>query len=145
VPALDGHDLGEFIERYNNAWNDHDVEAIVDMHTTDSVFENHTTGDVNVGRDAICSAIRGIFTVFPDLRFETRRAYIRDNLVVQEWTARGTHLGKMNRAGLEVEPTGKTVEYRGLDVIPIEDGLVARKDVYSDGVTLLRQLGLTEI
>jgi steroid delta-isomerase-like uncharacterized protein len=145
VPALDGHDLGEFIERYNNAWNDHDVEAIVDMHTTDSVFENHTTGDVNVGRDAIGSAIRGIFTVFPDLRFETRRAYIRDNLVVQEWTARGTHLGKMNRAGLEVEPTGKTVEYRGLDVIPIEDGLVARKDVYSDGVTLLRQLGLTEI
>ena len=145
MPALDGHDLREFIERYNNAWNDHDVEAIVDMHTTDSVFENHTTGDVNVGRDAIGSAIRGIFTVFPDLRFETRRAYIRDNLVVQEWTARGTHLGKMNRAGLEVEPTGKTVEYRGLDVIPIEDGLVARKDVYSDGVTLLRQLGLTEI
>jgi steroid delta-isomerase-like uncharacterized protein len=145
MPALDGHVLQEFIERYNDAWNDHDVEAIVDMHTTDSVFENHTTGDVNVGREAIGSAIRGIFTVFPDLRFETRRAYIRDNLVVQEWTARGTHLGKMNRAGLEVEPTGKTVEYRGLDVIPIEDGLVARKDVYSDGVTLLRQLGLTEI
>jgi steroid delta-isomerase-like uncharacterized protein len=145
MPALDGHDLQEFIERYNDAWNDHDVEAIVDMHTTDSVFENHTTGDVNVGREAIGSAIRGIFTVFPDLRFETRRAYICDNLVVQEWTARGTHLGKMNRAGLEVEPTGKTVEYRGLDVIPIEDGLVARKDVYSDGVTLLRQLGLTEI
>jgi steroid delta-isomerase-like uncharacterized protein len=145
VRALDGQDLQEFIERYNRAWNEHDVEAIVDMHTTDSVFENHTTGDTNVGREAIGSAIRGIFTVFPDLRFETRRAYIRDDLVVQEWTARGTHLGKMNRAGLEVEPTGKTVEYRGLDVIPIEDGLVARKDVYSDGVTLLRQLGLTEI
>lgn len=143
--ALDGQPLREFIERYNNAWNDHDVDSIVEMHTTDSVFENHTTGDLNVGREAIGSAIRGIFTVFPDLRFETRRAYIRDDLVVQEWTARGTHLGKMNRAGLEVEPTGKTVEYRGLDVIPIEDGLVARKDVYSDGVTLLRQLGLTEI
>jgi steroid delta-isomerase-like uncharacterized protein len=145
VRALDGPELQKFIERYNNAWNDHDVDAIVDMHTTNSVFENHTTGDLNVGREAIGSAIRGIFTVFPDLRFETRRAYIRDDLVVQEWTARGTHLGKMNRAGLEVEPTGNTVEYRGLDIIPIEDGLVARKDVYSDGVTLLRQLGLTEI
>ena len=33
----------------------------------------------------------------------------------------------------------------GDDVIPIEDGLVARKDVYSDGVTLLRQLGLNQI
>ena len=142
---MDGAELQEFIDRYNRAWNDHDVEAIVDMHTSDSVFENHTTGDVNVGREAIGDAIRGIFTVFPDLRFETRRAYIRDDLVVQEWTARGTHLGKMNRAGLEVEPTGKAVEYRGMDVIPIEDGLVARKDVYSDGVTLLRQLGLTSI
>jgi steroid delta-isomerase-like uncharacterized protein len=142
---LDGADLQKFIDRYNAAWNDHDVDAIVAMHTEDSVFENHTTGDVNVGREAIGNAIRGIFTVFPDLTFETRRAYVRDDLVVQEWTARGTHLGKMNRAGLEVEPTGKHVEYRGMDVIPIEDGLVARKDVYSDGVTLLRQLGLTEI
>jgi steroid delta-isomerase-like uncharacterized protein len=142
---MDGIALEEFIDRYNRAWNDHDVDAIVQMHTPNSVFENHTTGDLNVGREAIGEAIRGIFTVFPDLRFETRRRYIRDDLVVQEWTARGTHLGKMNRSGLEVEPTGKSVEYRGMDVIPIEDGLVARKDVYSDGVTLLRQLGLTEI
>ena len=51
----------------------------------------------------------------------------------------------MTRSGIEVEPTGRKVEYRGMDIIPIRDGLVARKDVYSDGVTLLRQLGLTEI
>ena len=142
---MDGPDLQKFIERYNAAWNAHDVVAIVSMHSDDSVFENHTTGDVNVGKEAIGNAIRGIFTVFPDLEFETRRMYVRNNLVVQEWTARGTHLGKMSRAGLEVEPTGRHVEYRGMDVIPIEDGLVARKDVYSDGVTLLRQLGLTSI
>jgi steroid delta-isomerase-like uncharacterized protein len=142
---LDGAELQKFIDRYNAAWADHDVDAIVALHTESSVFENHTTGDVNVGKDAIGNAIRGIFTVFPDLTFETRRQYIRDDLVIQEWTARGTHLGKMMRAGLEVEPTGRTVEYRGMDVIPIEEGKVARKDVYSDGVTLLRQLGLTEI
>ena len=142
---MDGAALQEFIDRYNEAWNAHDVEAIVALHTEDSVFENHTTGDVNVGREAIGAAIRGIFTVFPDLEFETRRQYLRDGLVIQEWTARGTHLGKMNRSGLEVEPTGRPVEYRGIDVIPVEDDLVARKDVYSDGVTLLRQLGLTQI
>ena len=142
---MDGAELQEFIDRYNAAWNDHDVEAILEMHTEESVFENHTTGDVNVGKEAIGTAIRGIFTVFPDLEFETRRQYIREDLVIREWTARGTHLGKMNRAGMEVEPTGRTVDYRGMDVIPIEDGKVARKDVYSDGVTLLRQLGLTEI
>jgi len=142
---MNGAELQEFVDRYNAAWNDHDIDAILDMHGEQSVFENHTTGDVSVGKDAIASAIRGIFTVFPDLTFETRRQYIRDGLVVQEWTARGTHLGKMSRAGLEVEPTGRTVEYRGMDVIPLEDGKVARKDVYSDGVTLLRQLGLTSI
>ena len=142
---MNGAELQGFIDRYNAAWNDHDIDAILEMHADDSVFENHTTGDLNVGKDAIGNAIRGIFTVFPDLTFETRRQYIRDGLVVQEWTARGTHLGKMSRAGLAVEPTGRTVEYRGLDVIPLEDGKVARKDVYSDGVTLLRQLGLTQI
>ena len=142
---MDGAELQEFIDRYNAAWNAHDVDAILSMHTDDSVFENHTTGDVNVGKEAIGSAIRGIFSVFPDLSFEGRRTYIRDDLVVQEWTARGTQEGKMTRSGVEVEPTGRKVEYRGMDVIPIQDGLVARKDVYSDGVTLLRQLGLTEI
>jgi steroid delta-isomerase-like uncharacterized protein len=142
---MEGRELQDFIDRYNEAWNAHDVDAIVAMHTEDSVFENHTTGDVNVGREAIGRAISSIFGVFPDLAFETRRQYIRDDLVVQEWTARGTHQGKMTRSGIEVEPTGRRVEYRGLDVIPIRDGFVARKDVYSDGVTLLRQLGLTQI
>jgi steroid delta-isomerase-like uncharacterized protein len=142
---VDGQELQMFIDRYNAAWNTHDVEAIVDMHTDDSVFENHVTGDVNVGREAIGKAISGIFAVFPDLAFETRRAYIRDDLVVQEWTARGTHEGPMTRSGIELAPTGKRVEYKGMDVIPIRDGLVARKDVYSDSVTLLRQLGLTSI
>jgi len=142
---MDGQELQDFIDSYNDAWNHHDVEAIVAMHTDDSVFENHTTGDVNEGREQIGRAITGIFTVFPDLSFETRRQYLRPDLVVQEWTARGTHLGTMRRSGIEVEPTGRAVEYRGMDVIPIRNGLVARKDVYSDGVTLLRQLGLTQI
>ena len=142
---MDGQELQDFIDRYNAAWNDHDVDAIVSMHTEDSVFENHVTGDVNVGREQIGRAISGIFAVFPDLAFETRRAYIRDDLVVQEWTARGTHEGPMTRSGITVEPTGKKVDYKGMDVIPIRDGLVARKDVYSDSITLLRQLGLTSI
>ena len=142
---MEGAELQEFIDRYNDAWNAHDVETIVAMHTDDSVFENHVTGDVNVGREQIAAAIHGIFAVFPDLEFEGRRQYIRDDLVVQEWTARGTHEGAMTRGGVKVEPTGRKVDYKGMDVIPIEDGLVARKDVYSDSITLLRQLGLTEI
>ena len=142
---MKGPELQEFIDRYNTAWNEHDVDTIVSMHTEDSVFENHVTADVNVGREQIGRAVAGIFSVFPDLTFETRRAYVRDDLVVQEWTARGTHEGTMTRSGMEVPPTGRKVDYKGMDVIPIRDGLVARKDVYSDSVTLLRQLGLTAI
>jgi steroid delta-isomerase-like uncharacterized protein len=142
---VDGADLQEFIDRYNAAWNAHDVDAIVAMHTDDSVFENHVTGDVYVGRDDVGAAIAHIFAVFPDLNFEGRRQYIREDLVVQEWMARGTQEGPMSRGGVEVPPTGKQVEYKGMDVIPIRDGLVARKDVYSDSITLLRQLGLTSI
>ena len=66
---MDGAELQAFIDRYNAAWNDHDIDAIVSMHTDDSVFENHVTGDVNVGREAIGRAIGGIFSVFPDLSF----------------------------------------------------------------------------
>ena len=121
---MDGAELQDFIDRYNDAWNAHDVGAIVAMHTEDSVFENHVTGDHYVGREAIRTAIRGIFGVFPDLTFEGRRQYIRKDLVVQEWTARGTHQGAMARGGVEVAPTGRQVEYKGMDVIPIENGLV---------------------
>ena len=81
---MEGAELQEFIDRYNAAWNDHDVETIVSMHTEDSVFENHVTGDVDVGREQIGKAITGIFSVFPDLSFEGRRTYIREDLVVQE-------------------------------------------------------------
>ena len=70
---------------------------------------------------------------------------MREDLVVQEWTATGTHEGTMTRSGSRSAPTGRKVDYKGMDVIPIRDGLVARKDVYSDSVTLLRQLGLTSI
>src|SRR6266566_2384754 len=81
--SVEGAELQEFIDRYNDAWNAHDVDAIVAMHTDDSVFENHVTGDVNVGREQIGSAIRGIFSVFPDLNFEGRRQYIREDLEVE--------------------------------------------------------------
>ena len=40
------------------------------------------------------------------------------------------------------EPTGKQVTWDGLDVIPFADGLVKRKDVYSDSIAILGALGL---
>ena len=133
--------LEEAIARYNEAWNAHDLEAIMSMHTPDMVFENHTAGERAVG-DAVRAHIASIFETWPDIRFDSRRTYVRDGLVVQEWTATATHANEMRRGDLVAEPTGRTVTWDGLDVIPFAGGLVKRKDVYSDSVTILSALGL---
>jgi steroid delta-isomerase-like uncharacterized protein len=135
--------LQEAIDRYNDAWNAHDLETIMSMHAPDMVFENHTAGESAQGEEARAH-IGAIFETWPDISFSTRRAYVRDGLVVQEWTATATHKNKMTRGDLVAEPTGETVTWNGLDVIPFEDGLVKRKDVYSDSVSILRQVGLLE-
>jgi hypothetical protein len=67
---------------------------------------------------------------------------VRDGLVVQEWTATATHANRMQRGELVAEPTGRKLSWNGMDIIPFEDGLVKRKDVYSDSVSILRQLEL---
>jgi steroid delta-isomerase-like uncharacterized protein len=137
------HALEEAIGRYNEAWNAHDLDAIMAMHAPDMVFENHTAGESATGED-VREHIGSIFETWPDIRFEARRTYVRDGLVTQEWTATATHANPMRRGELEAEPTGNRVEWRGVDVIPFEDGLVKRKDVYSDSVSILRQVGLLE-
>ncbi len=135
--------LRQAIERYNEAWNDHDLDAIMAMHAPDMIFDNHTAGESAEG-EAVRAHIGSIFATWPDIEFKTRRLYVRQALVVQEWTAVATHAKTMRRGDLVAEPTGERVEWDGLDVIPFEDGLVKRKDVYSDSVSILRQVGLLD-
>ena len=115
--------LEEAIGRYNDAWNAHDLDAIMAMHAPDMVFENHTAGESASGDD-VRTHIAAIFGTWPDIHFDTR------------------HQNTMKRGDLVAEPTGKVVTWKGIDVIPFEDGLVKRKDVYSDSVSILSQVGL---
>ena len=135
--------LREAIDRYNEAWNAHDLDAIVAMHAPDMVFDNHTAGESATGTD-VRAHIGAIFETWPDIEFTTRRLYVRQGLVVQEWTAAATHAKTMQRGDLVAAPTGKRVVWDGIDSIPFEDGLVKRKDVYSDSVSILRQVGLLD-
>ena len=137
------HPLRAAIDRYNDAWNRHDVDAIVSMHAPDMVFANHTAGERAEG-SAVRDHIAGIFAGWPDLTFTTRRLYVRDDLVVQEWTASATHTTELRRGDLTAPASGERVQWDGLDVIPFENGLVKRKDVYSDSVAILRQVGLLD-
>src|SRR4051794_26031282 len=78
--------LEDAIERYNAAWNAHDLDAIMAMHAPDMVCENHTAGESAQG-DEVREHIGRIFDSWPDIHFEGRVSYFRDGLVVQEWTA----------------------------------------------------------
>jgi len=130
VPGADSADaLRDLIDRYNDAWNRQDVEAIMSMHTPDMVFHNHTAGECVEG-EAVRDHIAGIFANWPGMTFSGRTLYVREGLVVQEWTATGTHA-----------ESGKSATWDGMDILPTRDGRFARKDVYSDSVSVMRQLG----
>jgi steroid delta-isomerase-like uncharacterized protein len=133
--------LQDIIAAYNDAWNAHDLEAIASMHAPDMVFENHTAGERAEGPEAL-EHIGRIFASWPDIAFTTRRLYVREDLVVQEWTASATHVTELRRGDIVAPPSGRRIEWNGMDVIPFEDGLIKRKDVYSDSISILRQVGL---
>ncbi len=104
---------GELIERYNAAWNAQDLDAICALHSPAMVFENHTADERAEG-DAVRDHIAGIFAAYPDLHFTTRSLRTGDDFAVCEWTART-----------------EDREWDGVDVFPLRDGLILRKDVYS--------------
>jgi steroid delta-isomerase-like uncharacterized protein len=111
-------DLAAIIERYNDAWNRQDLDAVHALHAPDVVFHNHTAGESVEGADAVRAHVANIFRNWPGMWFSGRRLYVREGLVVSEWTA-------------HVHKEGRDLEWDGVDVIPIEDGLIKRKDVYS--------------
>jgi ketosteroid isomerase-like protein len=104
----------ELIERYNAAWNAQDLDAIHALHDPGIVFHNHTADERAEGADAVREHIARIFANAPDLHFETRDLRFGDGFAVCEWTA---------------STGGK--EWDGVDVFPLRDGLILRKDVYS--------------
>jgi uncharacterized protein (TIGR02246 family) len=111
-------DVRGLIDAYNDAWNRQDLDAVASMHRDDIVFHNHTAGERVEGADAVRSHIGGIFTAWPSLRFTGRSLHVGEDFAVSEWTARATK-------------DGETLEWDGIDLFPIVDGKIARKDVYS--------------
>jgi ketosteroid isomerase-like protein len=111
-------ELERMIERYNDAWNAQDLDAIMAHHAPVMYFENHTAGERAAGEE-VREHIATIFANWPDLSFAGRRLYARDGLVVSEWTATAT------------AADGRRLTWDGVDVFPCEGGLIVRKDVYS--------------
>jgi uncharacterized protein (TIGR02246 family) len=104
----------DLIERYNAAWNAQDLDAIHELHDPEIVFDNHTAGERAEGAEDVREHIAQIFRNNPTLRFTTRAVYVGEDFAVCEWTA----------------STGSK-EWDGIDVFPLRNGLILRKDVYS--------------
>ena len=115
---MNATEVTELIGRYNDAWNSQDLETIHALHHPEIVFDNHTAGERAEGADAVREHIDRIFANNPDMRFTTRSVHAGDDFAVCEWT-------------LNVTKDGRTLEWDGVDVFPLRDGLIARKDVYS--------------
>ena len=112
-------DIHELIARHDAGWNAQDLDAIMACYTPGIVFVNHNAGESATGTHAVRDHLAGIFAGWPDLRFRGRRLYVSDHFAVSEWTATATHRD------------GRRLEWDGVDVFPLEDGLIARKDVYT--------------
>jgi beta-alanine degradation protein BauB len=115
-------DIESFLERYDAAWNDQDVDSIVAMHAPGMVFENHTAGTRAEG-DGVRGHIAQIFENWPDMRFQGRKLQVREGLAVSEWTASAT------------KKSGEKIEWDGVDIFEFEEGLIKRKGVYSSSAT----------
>ncbi|UTI65167.1 nuclear transport factor 2 family protein [Paraconexibacter antarcticus] len=120
--------LQDFAATYSQAWADRDPDAIVAMHTADTVFHQHGYAEPATGREAVRAAIAEGFAQVPDLAFTMRRAHLGAEHFVSEYVISGTL-------------AGAHFESEGIDVFTLTGGLIARKDTYIDWLSVQRQLG----
>ena len=105
-----------------DAFNAHDVDAVMSFFTEDCVFDmprgpapggRRLTGPQQV-REGIQSRFDGI----PDIHYGDDRHWTCGDRGVSEWTIRGT------------QRTGEPIEVRGCDLFEFTDGRISRKDSF---------------
>jgi len=121
IPDSDAKSLA-LLERFADAWNRHDLDALMSMMTDDCVFEASAGPEVNgqrsEGTQAVRLAYAAVFQVFPDAHWADARHFIAGNRGVSEWTFTGTHIN------------GGRVEVNGCDLLTLRDGKVAIKNSF---------------
>ena len=115
--------------RYSGAWARHDPDAIIAMHSEDTVFHMHGMAEPAIGAAATRDAIAALFVQAPDIRFQRKTTYFGEGHIVTEYVVSGT-------------VDGVPFACDGVDVLQLRDGRIARKDTYLDTVAYQRQLGL---
>jgi ketosteroid isomerase-like protein len=105
-----------------NAFNDHDLDAIMEFFADDCSFDMprgpESWGARFVGKAAVRQALATRFQGLPDVHYGDDRHWVSGNLGVSEWLLTGTTLD------------GRSVRVRGCDHWEFQDGKVVRKDSY---------------
>jgi predicted ester cyclase len=113
--------LGE----YSAAMDSGDTEAVYSFWSED--FESHVTR--RVSPDRVGTDVRGEEQVwwrqcreaFPDMTFSVNLLIEQDDLIVSNWTVKGTHTGA---AFYDVAPSGEPVEINGTAILRMRDGKI---------------------
>ena len=111
------------VERFNEAFNRHDVEAVMCAMTDDCVFESTSppSGTRFEGADGVRAAWTEFFTANPTAHFESEETIVTGDRAVVRW--RYTWL----------DDDGLVAAVRGVDVMTVRDGRVAEKLAYVKG------------
>lgn len=121
-----------------DAMGSHDPERMLELWDDDGVEEVLPAGSVFRGKQEIGAFLRALLGSSSDLEVTVDRVVADDSRAVVEWRFRGTFDGSFQ--GLE--PTGKALDLRGVDILEIEDGRVKRLTAYYDASTFARQVGM---
>ena len=110
------------LQAFADAWNRHDVDALMSFMTADCVFETSAGTEVcgtrHAGRDAVRRGFAEVFETFPDAHWGGARHFVAGDRGVSEWTFTGTR------------HDGTRVEVHGCDLFTFRDGRIAVKNSY---------------
>jgi steroid delta-isomerase-like uncharacterized protein len=114
-----------------------DLEATDDYLSDD--FVNHDS-PLGLPPDAEGMRTAGAMfrTAFPDWHSDLHALIREGDIVVERFTASGTHRGEL----MGVAPTGKLVELRGINIFRVHDGRITERWGRLDELGLFQQLGL---
>jgi steroid delta-isomerase-like uncharacterized protein len=91
------------------------------------------------GPDEIRAFFDELFAAVPDAETIVERVVADAGHAAVQWRLRGTFSGGSFQG---LDPVGKPVTMRGLDMLEIENGKIVRNTAYSDGLDFARQIGL---
>ena len=111
-----------FLQSFADAFNAHDVSAIMAHMTDDCVFEASAGPDVNgekfSGQAQVRKAFEKVFATFPDAHWGDAKHLVSGNRGFSEWIFTGT------------KTDGTKVEVTGCDLFTFHDGKIAIKNSY---------------